>query len=294
MTLVETLIQERVVPAVKKFAGTHSRLILLCAACVFLVGVAVSIRESGLVLADLGLLALAAIVLIGAPVTVVLNGWGLTLLARFLSLRMPLGEAIATSATATLSNLLPIPGSVFVRGGSLLARGASIRGAGGAVALAALLWLGLASAVTGAALLPVSPVPASIFLFGGVATAGAALAASAKYGGGKLTWLLFLQRALMLGVLVFRIWLGFIAIGSPVAWTDAAVFSFAGVTGAVIAVVPAGLGLSETVAAVLAVLGSLSPTDAFIVVALNRVVGLAVAGLFFVVCSWSMLIGARK
>ena len=85
----------------------------------------------------------------------------------------------------------------------------------------------------------------------------------------------------MLSITVFRFWLGFQAVNVSANLVESATFAVASVFGAIVAIVPAGLAVSEAMAAALAGFTVLSPATAFIVVALNRLVGLLVDGMVF-------------
>ena len=111
----------------------------------------------------------------------------------------------------------------------------------------------------------------------------AALGRVARRGNARLDAALLLQRTVMLSVTVLRFWFGFRAVGELADLVESATFAVASVFGAVVANVPAGLAVSEAMAAALAGLTVLSPAVVFIVVALNRVVGLSGNGVVFLI-----------
>jgi len=57
------------------------------------------------------------------------------------------------------------------------------------------------------------------------------------------------------------------------------IFTAAGTIGNAATIVPAGLGITEGIASALALLMGVSPAAAFLVVAVNRLIGLCVAGI---------------
>jgi hypothetical protein len=77
-------------------------------------------------------------------------------------------------------------------------------------------------------------------------------------------------------VVVLRFIWAFAALGIVLSAADAAVFSVAGVAGSAASIVPAGLGVNESVAALLAPLASVPPAAAYLAATLNRAVALPV------------------
>jgi len=293
---LEEALRERVAPAIRQLRTRYSRVILPTFLALFLIGVYVSLRVSNVALADLLFVPLIGVFL-GALATTVSNAWGLQLIASYSAVRLSFRDAVLVSSFGSLSNILPIPGSILVRGGALVSRGATVKQSATGIALAAVIWIGLAGLVTGLALATQGAAlgwPA-VLLCGLLSIA--ALGRLALQGNARLAAAFLVQRAVMLSITVLRFWFGFQAVGASANLVEAATFSVASVFGAVVAIVPAGLAVSEAMAAALAGLTALSPAIVFIVVALNRVVGLLGNGaVFFVVnlCSITNETGSDK
>lgn len=273
----EEILRERAAPLILNLRTRHSRAILLVFLTLFLVGLYVSISTSGLSISDLRIVPLVAVFL-GAFATSVFNAWGLRLVATYSSVQLTFRESLFVSSLGSLTNLLPIPGSVLVRSGALIARGASIKTSTVGIAFGALLWIGLAGLLTGIALVVQKwalgwPVMALCGVVSAFAYQGVRRQASMH-----LANQFVLQRVAMLLVMVVRFWFAFKAIGAAASLIESATFAVAGVFGAIVAIVPAGLAVSEAMAAALASLTVILPATAFVMVALNRVVGLLMNG----------------
>ena len=102
----------------------------------FLIGVYVSSRASGVTFADLRFAPLIG-VFFGALATTAFNAWGFRLIATYSAVRLPFRDAVLVSSFGSLSNFLPIPGSILVRGGALVARGATVKQSATGIAMAA-------------------------------------------------------------------------------------------------------------------------------------------------------------
>jgi len=277
---LEEALRDRIAPAIRRFGTRYSRVILPVFLALFLIGAYVSSRASGVTFADLRFAPLIGVFL-GALATTAFNAWGFQLIAIYSAVRLPFREAALVSSFGSLSNFLPIPGSILVRGGALISRGATVKQSAGSITLAALLWIGLAGLLTGLALAVQGAAlgwPA-ILLCGLLSIA--ALGRLALQGNASLAAAFLLQRTAMLSITVFRFWLGFQAVNVSANLVESATFAVASVFGAIVAIVPAGLAVSEAMAAALAGFTVLSPATAFIVVALNRLVGLLVDGMVF-------------
>ena len=87
-------------------------------------------------------------------------------------------------------------------------------------------------------------------------------------------------RFVTLAVTVLRLIVAFATLGEDLGWIEAALYAVAPTLGTAVGIVPAGLGINEAIAAGLATLVAGSSATAFLAVALNRALGLAVgAGL---------------
>jgi len=281
---LEDTLRDRISPAIRQFGARHSRVILPVFLALFLFGVYFASRSSGVTFAGLVFTPLAGVFL-GALATTAFNAWGLRLIARYSAVRLPFREAILVSSFGSLSNILPIPGSILVRGGALVSRGATVRQSAASIALAAVLWIGLSGLLTGLALAAQGAAVGWPVIIICALVSALAFGRLVDQGGARLAVVFLLQRSAMLSITVVRFWLSFQAIGHSASLVESATFAVASIFGAVVAIVPAGLAVSEAIAAALAGLTVLSPAVVFIVVALNRVVGLLGNGAVFFVAN---------
>lgn len=218
--------------------------------------------------------------LLGAPIAIGLNTLGLKLSATVVGASLSLSAAFRTCCIALCSNLLPIPAGSIVQASSLASRGGSMLQSGFIVVLGNGISLALIATLVGAVITGGKPVIGlSILGLGVTGLVGCAFLLSRKTSTRILLGFLSI-RLLRTLTIVLRIQLSFLIIGVAVSILDAAVFSGAVILGTVVAVFPAGLGASETIAALLALATTIAPGAAFVATALNRLATLAFAGIF--------------
>jgi hypothetical protein len=245
--------------------------IVAAALLLFCGGIAWSVSQLAIDWSDLRWLDLALAFALLTP-ALWLNALELQLCARATSNSLTLSQALAYSCSATLANLLPLPGGALVRGAALMKAGASLRDTGGIVFAAALLWLALAAAISA---LAISRSPAGIALAAaGLIGAAATLIWVWRRSGAGIACGFLAVRLMLLGLMIGRLSYCFGAIGAEVSLGDAAAYTVASVLGSAAGIVPAGLGVAEAIGAMLATLASASPAEAFLSLGLNRVIGL--------------------
>ncbi|MBO80372.1 hypothetical protein AAG607_07785 [Citromicrobium bathyomarinum] len=269
----------RLVPAVRATRGFFARrrkLAMAIASILFVGGLAWAVDSAGIALARIEGQWLVAALALGF-VGVILNGFELSRCAGALGKKVPAPEAINLSSVGILSNLLPIPASALVRGGALMATGATLAQSGRILLYVGLLRVSVAGAITGLALIS-GP-------FGWPVVAGSCLASAILFAliaqvGGIISALRLLGlRIAMLAGIAMQLWFCFHALGTDAGLSDAALQSIAPVVGSAVGIVPGGLGVSEAIGAALALLVNGSSAMAFAALALNRLVGYACAGL---------------
>lgn len=269
----------RLVPAVRATRGFFARrrkLAMAIASILFVGGLAWAVDSAGIALARIEGHWLVAALALGF-VGVILNGFELSRCAGALGKKIPAPEAINLSSVGILSNLLPIPASALVRGGALMATGATLAQSGRILLYVGLLRVSVAGAITGLALIS-GP-------FGWPVVAGSCLASAILFAliaqvGGIISALRLLGlRIAMLAGIAMQLWFCFHALGTDAGLSDAALQSIAPVVGSAVGILPGGLGVSEAIGAALAMLVNGSSAMAFAALALNRLVGYACAGL---------------
>lgn len=261
---------------IKRWAQKNRLWILLLAACVFLGGIIIAVRYLGLNWSDISFGPVLIILLLTAPISACFNSFELRLCARATGNDIMFLDALRIVTTATIANILPVPASFAIRGAALVSAGATIGAAGRILFIAGLMWLSLASAVSGVAIF--SGALAILIGAGGLFGSFCLALWISKLSTVRIALGFILIRVIMLGILVVQLKLCFAAIGQLVSLPDAAVYAVSGVIAAVVAIVPAGLGLTEGFGALLAEIAGASPSAAFLSLSLNRIFALSVTG----------------
>lgn len=272
-----TALVSRLLPAfawLREAAGRHRRILLAVATTLFVGGLAWALSSAGIDFASFNWSWLGAAVLLGFA-GVILNGLELSACGGAIGKHMPASEAIHLSSVGILSNLLPIPASALVRGGALVAKGASVTQSGQILLYVGLLRLSVAGLFTGLALLS-GPVGWPVVIASGAASA-ILFALIARVGGIGHAAVLLCLRVGMLGIVAGQLMLCFWALGANATIVDAALHAIAPVVGSAVGIVPGGLGVSEAIGAALAAVTSGSPAFAFAALALTRIAGYACA-----------------
>jgi len=283
----------RMLPAfawLRQAAGRRRRLMLVLASVLFVGGLAWALHSTGIDPVDFqwSWLALAVVLGFGG---VILNGIELSACGHAIGSRVPAGEAIHLSSVGILSNLLPIPASALVRGGALVAKGATLAQSGQILLYVGLLRLSIAGLFTGVALVS---GPLGWPIVGASLLASAALfALIARVGGVMHAAVLVMLRVGMLALVAGQVMLSFRALGASASIVDAALPAIAPVVGSAVGIVPGGLGVSEAIGAALAVAASGSPALVFAALALTRLAGYTCAFITVMVFQLRDLLRAR-
>lgn len=222
-------------------------------------------------------------VLIGAPVAISLNAIGLRVSAGVVGASLSFPEAFRTCCIALCSNLLPIPAGSLVQASSLASGGGLALQSGLIVVLGNIISLMLVAVLVGLILSiekPALGVP--ILALGSTGLLSGTVYLLLKTSVRTMLGF-FVIRIVRTLVMVVRIQLSFLIIGTIVSIMDAALFSGAAILGTVLAVFPAGLGISESLAAALALTTAVAPGAAFLAIAINRLTTLGFAALFLTV-----------
>jgi hypothetical protein len=168
----------------------------------------------------------------------------------------------------------------MVRGAALMRAGAGVRESTWIVTLTAVLTLSMATALGSAPLLAVGSELGYLFLVAGCGGTLASVIWIARRARTSLALAMVALRLVILVLGVVRVSAAFAAIGFAIRPIEAALFVISSALGSAVSIVPAGLGISEAIAAAMALLIELPPAAAFVAVALNRILGLFVSGTF--------------
>lgn len=255
----------------KRWSQARQKMLVFLFASFFAVGIGYSFVALDLKLTDLNLFALFTVACF-VPVSIIFNGLELQLCAKVASRHLSFGKAIGYGSMATIANLLPIPASIIIRGGALVSSGARIAQAGRILVAAAAMWLVMAIGISGF-FLTTSWIAGIITLASAVLIVAISLWISNR-SSVETAFSFIGVRAIMLVVLIIRLYFCFIAINSAIALEEAAIYSVAGIAGTAVAIVPAGLGIAEGFGALIAEAAGSDPAAAFLALGLNRILGL--------------------
>ncbi len=266
---------ERIVQ-LRACVGRHRGIATLAAVALFAAGIVWALGETAFDLAAVDGRWMLALALCMLP-ALALNAAELRVTARMLGSDIPFGESVQVTCWAMLANLLPLPGGAMLRGAKLYDLGIEAGKSGQAILAGGALWVSLAVAIT---LLAVVPLPAlAIPLALALCGAGASMVWLVRLGPAVFALQLAVIRIALIGLTIVRIFIAFRALDLAGSWIEATAYSGVSVVGTVVGIVPAGIGITEAMGSVLAILISASPADAFLALSLNRLIGLGVSAL---------------
>ncbi len=261
------------------------RVVLIVAAIGFVLGIYLSYRAQPDLLSNPNWGPLIAVAVIGVPVTVALNMLEFQASAKLVGLRFSLVQAAEITIIGSVANMLPIPGGTMVRVAALKAAGTTVKRGTAVTLLVSGLWIGIAFLYSGLWLGVSSYQLALLFLAIGIAALAVCIFLSAKLATDQsvMTRLLIIKTGLVF-VDAARIYGCLHALGHLALFSQASVLTVSSVMGAAVSIVPAGLGVREGVAALLAPIVALPAAAAYLAASLNRIIGLLITtpvALFF-------------
>lgn len=257
------------------------RLLLLCAAAVFLVGAVIAYRHLP---QDVHLVRWELLLLLGlllVPATVALNAARFELAARLLGRSTDIVTALRVSVVATAANLLPLPGAILVRVEGLKQLGEDYRSAFLSTGIVSAASVAVPSSLAGLVQMAAGQRTVGTAL---IAVGIAALALSialmiARVEPGRRVCLglaILGVETLVVLVASARLLLVLRALGVEIGLTQVVVLTLAAVAAAAVGFFPGGIGLREMIAAGIAPLAALPASLGYLSAALDRVVGLLV------------------
>ncbi len=263
----------------KAFGQRHRTMIFYLAFFAFILGLIITVRALDIKLSDLAFLPLLAAIFITQPLLILFSSLEFKLCGAATHIDIDIRDAIYVSSSASLANILPLPAGLLVRGGYLVERGAKLSFAGRVLFLAGLMWMTVAIAVSGAV---ITSVPGHLFIsiLGLILTAGVMVLIT-KLSSLKVALGFLIVRAFLVLILTVQLKLCFEIFSQEVTLRGAAVYVVSSLAGAVISIVPAGLGLTEAFGSFLAKLDGASPALAYLVLSMNRLIGIAMTGASF-------------
>jgi len=203
--------------------------------------------------------------------SLVYGGIGLSLLARSADLSMPVGKATLISAYAYLAEMLPLPGGAVIRTGALMQAGSTLGRSSALVLLTAILWVSLATLGAGFTLWPISAhVAAPLLVIGGL-TSAAIFIWLWSIGGAVVALSTLAHRIAGILLTALRLTLAFAALHMPMSFSQTFPFVLAILLGSASSIAPAGLGVSESLAALAATATDHPAGIAFLAVGIDRI-----------------------
>lgn len=263
---------------VREKLAPYKRVVLFLAALAFAAGIIVSAHAEPQLVTDIDWRVIL-LLLIPVLIAIALNCCEFILCGRMIGQRISWRIAVETTVVGGVANMLPLPGGMLVRIAALKSAGASVSRGGGVTLLAAMTWLGIASAYSGVWLVACghAALGSTVFLSGAAITAAAFRLGMAVSGGWRLPLQLCCVRAALTLFDALRLLLCFAALGDAAHFSQVSVLTVSSFLGAAFSLVPAGLGIREGAAALIAGLVGLTASSAYLATSLNRVLGLLVA-----------------
>lgn len=206
------------------------------------------------------------------------GGLGLSLLAWSAGLSIPIGKATTTAAYASLSEILPVPGGAIIRASALMKAGGSLPRSSALVLLTAILWIALAMTGAGLALLQKDfRLAIPMFCIGALSTA---LIFGWLWVTASATIAIYtlLHRSAGIALMALRLQFSFAILHTSIDLWETTPFALASIMGSASSIAPAGLGVSESLAALAATVSAFPPGIAFLAVGIDRLTYLLVCG----------------
>lgn len=270
----------RVVQRLRGLAVRWRMPLTLAGAALFIVGFCLSVVSLDVTLDQLAVWPIVALLTLLAPTTLALAAVSLQQLALAVGHRIGFREAFAVSAIGRIAEILPLPGGAIVRGAALMRAGAGLGESTWIVTLTGGLTVSMAVLLAGVPLLAAGFHVGYLVLLAGATGTLASAYWIVRRASTRLALSMIAVRAGFILIGIVRVSVAFAAIGVPLEPTQAALFVVCGVLGTAVTIIPAGIGVSETIAAALATLIDVPPAAAFLAVAINRISGIATSGAF--------------
>jgi hypothetical protein len=266
------------VMSLEKFAARWRKTLKVIFVLVFVIGLVVSASLFDFSWGDIAITPLVISVFVLIPVHLAISALSFQLSAKAVKQKVGFWHGVNVSALGTVAELLPIPGGAIVRSTALIRGGAAAGESAWIIALGAVLTLSLASLLGSPSLLLKGSLLGYLFVAVGIGgTLVSIYIFSKRLNFSDVVGVIFIRFiGLLIGIV--RVMLSFAVIGAGVSIVDSALFVVSITLGSTSSIAPGGFGVSESIAAAMALLVSVPPEEAFIAVALNQVLGFVVCG----------------
>ena len=247
------------------------RVALVIALLLFAGGLFLSLRANPDILSRADPVPLLGLVLITLPLGLALNALDFQVMARICEARVGFWPAFRISVYSRAANMLPIPGSMAVRMGVLKAHGVTFRRGGGLILLFTLIYGAMGFCYSAVWLSFQAPVLLAA-AFGVTGTAMLGLAA-VLVDRAMIAWPQITRAAaLRLGIVAMdalALMFALHAVGVAIGYEKTAILVVAGFLASLF---PAGIGIKESVVALLSPIAGIDPAAGFLAAAAARVV----------------------
>lgn len=246
---------------------------LIISTIIFISGLFWSFLKLGINIQDILLLPIVIAIAIGGPINLILNSAELKLCAKASAADISIKKAAGISSIACITNILPIPAGIAIRGAALMSAGATMKASGAVLLVNSIMQIATALSLTGFILIFYSYLGVYFFLLGIFLLIGCLIYFFLQ-SFFLVGCLFFVIRCGLLAVFTFRLFFIFKALKEPVSWLVTAYYALANTSGSIFFIFPAGLGINEGVAAMMALIINQSPPAVFLAMGTNRIVGL--------------------
>ena len=247
----------------------------LLALALFAAGLIWALRQNPTLFQEIHWTPFLLLIIIGVPLTFVLNAFDIMLTARLAGSKLGLATAFKVGVLSRAANMLPLPGGPVIRIAALKDAGAGLKQSTSATALAAAIWLGVSFLFAGLCLIAFSGLIAALLIVLGAS----ALIGSCFYGyvlhknTQSIAWLVGLKVLVVL-VGALRLTLCLWALTGTVNFIYGLILGAATVAASIIVILPDGLGAREVISGALAAIIGVGAGTGVLVAVVNRIGGL--------------------
>jgi len=267
---------------------TVQRVVFLCTATVFVLGIAVSLKASPGLLASLKLAPVLLLIFVFAPTLVVLNTLLLIVTCRITGVTMGLLGGLKLSVLSSAANYLPLPGGPALRIVAMAERGATLKNASFANLAAAMLWFAATFLHASAWALAASSMLFVFFAAIGIFALGAGVLLVRRVSKNLFDIALLIIVNLLIAIsYALGFWVALRLVGYDGGFAQAVIISTAGVIGAAVSFAPSGLGVRELAAAYIASLVAVVPALGFIASAVLQMTTIAPLALAAIILAFT-------
>ena len=253
--------------------------VMVLASLVFITGIALSLWKNPTILNNINYVAALKLFVILMPIHLIFMSFEIQTAARLAGKNLGFLDAAETTIMSTAANMFPIPGSAMVKIARFKALGISIKEGTLLTLFIAVIWMGGTLLLSGLYLTQMS-IPWALyvsvtFILGGAGLTLFMLALLSKIYNFKCALMLIIIRLIIIVIYAFRLWLCFAALDISIGFAKSVILTLSDALGAIIIIVPSGLGISEIITSVIGMAIEIAPEESYLSATLNRLLGLS-------------------